>query len=78
MAPAMEAQETAQDEAAAPHNNEFSNDEGAHKSKVTVVGSGNWGSVAARLIASNTLKLSSFHGIHVFHSIIGMYNENPI
>ncbi|KAG6421733.1 hypothetical protein SASPL_118290 [Salvia splendens] len=28
---------------------------------VTVVGSGNWGSVAAKLIASNTLKLSSFH-----------------
>ncbi|KAI8533553.1 hypothetical protein RHMOL_Rhmol10G0019800 [Rhododendron molle] len=32
-----------------------------NKSRVTVVGSGNWGSVAAKLIASNTLKLSSFH-----------------
>lgn len=32
------------------------------KSKVTVVGSGNWGSVAAKLIASNALKLPSFHG----------------
>ncbi|XP_043724527.1 glycerol-3-phosphate dehydrogenase [NAD(+)] [Telopea speciosissima] len=31
------------------------------KSKVTVVGSGNWGSVAAKLIASNTIKMSSFH-----------------
>ncbi|XP_071711459.1 glycerol-3-phosphate dehydrogenase [NAD(+)] isoform X1 [Rutidosis leptorrhynchoides] len=31
------------------------------KYKVTVVGSGNWGSVASKLIASNTLKLSSFH-----------------
>ncbi|KAG7548692.1 6-phosphogluconate dehydrogenase-like C-terminal domain superfamily [Arabidopsis suecica] len=31
------------------------------KSKVTVVGSGNWGSVAAKLIASNALKLLSFH-----------------
>ncbi|KAK9113575.1 hypothetical protein Syun_020372 [Stephania yunnanensis] len=31
------------------------------KFKVTVVGSGNWGSVAAKLIGSNTLKLSSFH-----------------
>ena len=29
--------------------------------KVTIVGSGNWGSVAAKLIASNTIKLSSFH-----------------
>ncbi|WVZ05226.1 hypothetical protein V8G54_018572 [Vigna mungo] len=29
--------------------------------KVTVIGSGNWGSVAAKLIASNTLKLHSFH-----------------
>ncbi|XP_020228350.2 glycerol-3-phosphate dehydrogenase [NAD(+)] [Cajanus cajan] len=29
--------------------------------KVTVVGSGNWGSVAAKLIASNTLRLNSFH-----------------
>ncbi|XP_038704430.1 glycerol-3-phosphate dehydrogenase [NAD(+)] [Tripterygium wilfordii] len=33
----------------------------SHKSRVTVVGSGNWGSVAAKLIASNTLKLGSFH-----------------
>lgn len=32
------------------------------KSRVTVVGSGNWGSVAAKLIASNALKLPSFHG----------------
>ncbi|KAE8710039.1 Glycerol-3-phosphate dehydrogenase 1-like protein [Hibiscus syriacus] len=31
------------------------------KSRVTVVGSGNWGSVAAKLIASNTVKLNSFH-----------------
>ncbi|XP_019447428.1 PREDICTED: glycerol-3-phosphate dehydrogenase [NAD(+)]-like isoform X2 [Lupinus angustifolius] len=30
-------------------------------SKVTVVGSGNWGSVAAKLIASNTLKLKNFN-----------------
>ncbi|RHN45092.1 putative oxidoreductase [Medicago truncatula] len=30
--------------------------------KVTIVGSGNWGSVAAKLIASNTIKLSNFHG----------------
>ncbi|KAK2413712.1 NAD-dependent glycerol-3-phosphate dehydrogenase family protein [Trifolium repens] len=29
--------------------------------KVTIVGSGNWGSVAAKLIASNTIKLSNFH-----------------
>ncbi|KAG0461142.1 hypothetical protein HPP92_021439 [Vanilla planifolia] len=29
--------------------------------RVTVVGSGNWGSVAAKLIASNTLRLSCFH-----------------
>ncbi|CAL0323250.1 unnamed protein product [Lupinus luteus] len=29
-------------------------------SKVTIVGSGNWGSVAAKLIASNTLRLSNF------------------
>ncbi|XP_028126385.1 glycerol-3-phosphate dehydrogenase [NAD(+)]-like isoform X1 [Camellia sinensis] len=32
-----------------------------NKSRVTVVGSGNWGSVAAKLIASNTLKLANFH-----------------
>ncbi|GMN42638.1 hypothetical protein TIFTF001_011848 [Ficus carica] len=37
-------------------------EEGApSKSRVTVVGSGNWGSVAAKLIASNTLSLPSFH-----------------
>ncbi|RVW68966.1 Glycerol-3-phosphate dehydrogenase [Vitis vinifera] len=53
MAPAFE------DETASETN--FSDVEQLHKSKVTVVGSGNWGSVAAKLIASNTLKLSSFH-----------------
>lgn len=37
-------------------------EEVVEKSRVTVVGSGNWGSVAAKLIASNTLKLPSFHG----------------
>ncbi|XP_021899701.1 glycerol-3-phosphate dehydrogenase [NAD(+)] 1, chloroplastic-like, partial [Carica papaya] len=31
------------------------------RSTVTVVGSGNWGSVAAKLIASNTLNLPSFN-----------------
>ncbi|XP_021594720.1 glycerol-3-phosphate dehydrogenase [NAD(+)] isoform X2 [Manihot esculenta] len=58
MAPpaAMEAPE------AAPRN-AFTNVASAasHISRVTVVGSGNWGSVAAKLIASNTLKLPSFH-----------------
>ncbi|KAL5707316.1 glycerol-3-phosphate dehydrogenase (NAD(+)) [Ranunculus cassubicifolius] len=29
--------------------------------KITIVGSGNWGSVAAKLIASNTLKLDNFN-----------------
>uniref|UniRef100_A0A3P6C8Z7 Glycerol-3-phosphate dehydrogenase [NAD(+)] n=1 Tax=Brassica oleracea TaxID=3712 RepID=A0A3P6C8Z7_BRAOL len=31
------------------------------KSRVTIVGSGSWGSVAAKLVASNALKLPSFH-----------------
>ncbi|ESQ46907.1 hypothetical protein EUTSA_v10027824mg [Eutrema salsugineum] len=34
---------------------------GDSQSRVTVIGSGNWGSVAAKLIASNALKLPSFH-----------------
>lgn len=38
----------------------------AQMARVTVVGSGNWGSVAAKLIASNTLKLNSFHGTFFF------------
>ncbi|KAJ7970727.1 Glycerol-3-phosphate dehydrogenase [NAD(+)] [Quillaja saponaria] len=42
-------------------DNNFSNDEARDKSRVTIVGSGNWGSVAAKLIASNTLKLTAFH-----------------
>ncbi|KAL3526359.1 hypothetical protein ACH5RR_011015 [Cinchona calisaya] len=63
MAPSMEAQQQqpetegeTQLAQAAPDDNEAPN-----KCKVTVVGSGNWGSVAAKLIASNTLKLPSFH-----------------
>ncbi|KAI3950323.1 hypothetical protein MKW92_025810 [Papaver armeniacum] len=31
------------------------------KFKATIIGSGNWGSVAAKLVASNTLNLDSFH-----------------
>ncbi|VFQ91866.1 unnamed protein product [Cuscuta campestris] len=31
------------------------------KSRIAVVGSGNWGSVAAKLIAHNALRLNSFH-----------------
>ncbi|XP_057437410.1 glycerol-3-phosphate dehydrogenase [NAD(+)]-like [Lotus japonicus] len=41
--------------------------------KVTVIGSGNWGSVAAKLIASNTLRLRSFHDdvrVWVFEEIL--------
>lgn len=41
----------------------LSDDEVPQKSRVTVVGSGNWGSVAAKLIASNTLNFNSFHGL---------------
>ena len=41
------------------------------KYKVAVLGSGNWGSVAAKLIASNTLKDNDFHGN--FYSSITFY-----
>jgi glycerol-3-phosphate dehydrogenase (NAD+) len=67
MAPAFEAHQSqgpppqvGEQVAASQNNLHFSN----HESKVTVVGSGNWGSVAAKLIASNTLRLTSFHGIY--------------
>ena len=59
MAPAWEAQELQQEAEAVPRSNPT--DEVPFKSKVTVVGSGNWGSVASKLIASNTLRLTSFH-----------------
>ncbi|KAK4282302.1 hypothetical protein QN277_013697 [Acacia crassicarpa] len=42
-----------------PHLQEARN--ASLRSKVTVVGSGNWGSVAAKLVASNTLRSTSFH-----------------
>ncbi|KAG6505392.1 glycerol-3-phosphate dehydrogenase [NAD(+)]-like [Zingiber officinale] len=35
--------------------------ESSPRYRVTVIGSGNWGSVAARVIASNTLKMPNFH-----------------
>ncbi|KAJ7974697.1 Glycerol-3-phosphate dehydrogenase [NAD(+)] [Quillaja saponaria] len=60
MAPAPEAPGISHEGETTPHNN-FSNVEATNKSRVTIIGSGNWGSVAAKLIASNTLKLSSFH-----------------
>ncbi|KAG5029054.1 Glycerol-3-phosphate dehydrogenase [NAD(+)] [Glycine soja] len=66
MAPALEAKQVVLPQegetTVAPNNflNSVVND-ATHRSKVTVIGSGNWGSVAAKLIASNTLRLSSFH-----------------
>uniref|UniRef100_A0A1J3CJ72 Glycerol-3-phosphate dehydrogenase [NAD(+)] n=1 Tax=Noccaea caerulescens TaxID=107243 RepID=A0A1J3CJ72_NOCCA len=45
----------------APEKSRHGNGDEGFKSRVTVVGSGNWGSVAAKLIASNALKLPSFH-----------------
>lgn len=38
---------------------------GHAKYRVAVIGSGNWGSVASRLIASNTAKLPSFYGTRI-------------
>ncbi|BAU01611.1 hypothetical protein VIGAN_11088000 [Vigna angularis var. angularis] len=62
MAPALEAQ-VQEEEQSLPQNNNFYNslNDATHRSKVTVIGSGNWGSVASKLIASNTLRLASFH-----------------
>ncbi|KAK8676312.1 hypothetical protein V6N13_034363 [Hibiscus sabdariffa] len=48
-------------EAAIAHHNGSDDDQIGYKSRVTVVGSGSWGSVAAKRVASNTLKISSFH-----------------
>ncbi|OMO59372.1 hypothetical protein CCACVL1_24883 [Corchorus capsularis] len=68
MAPAFEKQsppvkeaETATTHISNTGNNVGNNGGDGYKSRVTVVGSGNWGSVAAKLIASNALKLNSFH-----------------
>ena len=62
MAPALE--EGGERETSVAQNNSLNSvvNDATHRSKVTVIGSGNWGSVAAKLIASNTLRLSSFHG----------------
>ncbi|KAM7509208.1 hypothetical protein LguiA_019661 [Lonicera macranthoides] len=54
MPPSLESQQV-------PLQGEEDQSQSQIKSRVTVVGSGNWGSVAAKLIASNTLKLPSFH-----------------
>ncbi|KAG4912005.1 hypothetical protein AAZX31_19G047900 [Glycine max] len=61
MAPALE--EGGERETSVAQNNSLNSvvNDATHRSKVTVIGSGNWGSVAAKLIASNTLRLSSFH-----------------
>jgi glutamate dehydrogenase/leucine dehydrogenase len=49
----------------------------AEKHRVAVIGSGNWGSVASRLIASNTAKLPAFHGKQGFlHSLPGSEMEH--
>lgn len=45
-------------------------------SKLTVVGSSNYGSVAVKLIVPCTLKLNSFHSLLLFIIIISFKNED--
>ncbi|XAR51940.1 Glycerol-3-phosphate dehydrogenase (NAD(+)) [Bertholletia excelsa] len=62
MAPSAESQKLSTERETASHHAITNTHDGStYKSRVTVVGSGNWGSVAAKLIASNALKLGSFH-----------------
>ena len=42
------------------------------KDKVVVIGSGNWGTVTAKIIASNTVKLARFHGTLAISSVLGV------
>ncbi|KAK1319969.1 Glycerol-3-phosphate dehydrogenase [NAD(+)] [Acorus calamus] len=59
MAPVQDARHG---EGSPPITNNGSSQEQLHKKyRVTVVGSGNWGSIAAKLLASNTIKLPAFH-----------------
>lgn len=59
MAPALEVQGVEN----VSQNNGLNNvDDVTNRSKVTVIGSGNWGSVASKLIASNTIRMNNFHG----------------
>ncbi|GKB98912.1 glycerol-3-phosphate dehydrogenase [NAD(+)] [Tanacetum coccineum] len=44
-----------------PVNNNIVQNNDSPKFQVTIIGSGNWGSVASKLIASNTIKLPSFY-----------------
>ena len=44
-----------------------------NRSKVTVIGSGNWGSVASKLIASNTIRMNNFHGNFLVFFVIYIY-----
>ncbi|RHN50508.1 putative glycerol-3-phosphate dehydrogenase (NAD(+)) [Medicago truncatula] len=58
MAPALEVQGVEN----VSQNNGLNNvDDVTNRSKVTVIGSGNWGSVASKLIASNTIRMNNFH-----------------
>ncbi|KAE8648548.1 glycerol-3-phosphate dehydrogenase [NAD(+)] [Cucumis sativus] len=61
MAPGIEALQRSSNGGSVRPDSHFSDDGVSSKFKVTVVGSGNWGSVAAKLIASNAARLSSFH-----------------
>jgi glycerol-3-phosphate dehydrogenase (NAD+) len=67
MAPALEVQGG---ETVSQNNVLNSVNDVINRSKVTVIGSGNWGSVASKLIASNTLRLNNFHGnilLYIYH-----------
>ncbi|KHG11302.1 Glycerol-3-phosphate dehydrogenase [NAD(+)] [Gossypium arboreum] len=62
MTPAFELEgETATTHHTNSANNGANDNQIGFKSRVSVIGSGSWGSVAAKLVAFNTLNLSSFH-----------------
>lgn len=44
----------------------------ARKEKIAVIGSGNWGSVAAKLVASNARSQACFHGMWVARLVCEM------
>ena len=43
------------------------------KGKICVIGSGNWGSVAAKLVAENALLYPHYHGMDLYLIIIGTF-----
>ena len=55
------------------HNDNNCTSISSFKDKICVIGSGNWGSVAAKIVSENALLYPHYHGMDLYPIMIGTF-----